>query len=680
MSKDKKNTKDNNIVDKAGDVLKDVGNAVKDGGEKVVDAVKNTGAAVADGLQDAGQAVTEFLGEKFEKNQVRLWFADDIGTGRWPELKIKEIASRSNVGIAFSGGGLRSATASLGAMRALHQLKVVEKIRYVGCISGGSWFAIPWTYLPAKFNDTDFLGHYSPPQQLNPQDMIAQFAEPQASLFMNMLDKSELLNKENIAKVLDQDTSLGNSSKDEIWGEFVGKSMLKGIGRYHQTQRYATYTTSVRQTLLDRNANLQESDFDCVEKPRPYLLINACIINWNVMAKLENIFVRDKALQPKDYPFYPFEFTPMYSGINVKYKKDDTTGIFTCGGGYIENIGFDTKDPGKIDSNCVKLQVRKDFNRLSVQDMMASSGAAVAFTALHLKMLANAADVVTFAAKLATGPNPMVTAADKAADVVRKISSIFPRYHYWHLAEEKNVRTQHLYFGDGGFLDNYGIMPLLRRQVKNILVYINTDVPLSGPPITQDDVRSLKTWRDNDNDLNKIEMDGGLPCLFGVPNAKAAHGMPHRWCGHKMQIFKQDEFAPMINAMLKRKGDGGPVYYRNEKIKVLKNEFFGVKHEYDANICFIMLQDCPSWTKQIQGEYRRRLDNRQQDASLAGFPNYGTFGLNKSLEDDLTVKEKVEKYTDLQEMNREQVYLLSNLMTWTTLEVFREENLQDFFD
>lgn len=677
MSQD--NSKDKNIFNKAADAVKDAGDAVKDAGQAAASAVKDAAQAVGETVKDAGQAVTQFLDEKFEKNEVRLWFMDEVGAGKWPELKIKDIAKRANVGIAFSGGGMRSATASLGAMRALQQLKVVDKIRYVGCISGGSWFAIPWTYLPQKYSDTNFLGSYTPPEKLNPDEMIAQFDKPQSCMFMDMLDKSELLNKENLTEVFSQNPLPGNCSKDEIWGDLIGKSLLKGMGRYHSTQRYATYTEQVRKTLLERNDNLDEADFDCVEKPRPFLLINACIINWNVMAKLENILDRDRALQPKDYPFYPFEFTPFYSGINVKYERNDTTGFFKCGGGYIENLGFDSKDPGKLDSHCVKLKVRKDFNRLSVQDMMASSGAAVAFTALHMKMLANTADAVAFIAKLATGPNPLVNATDKLADVVRKIASIFPRYHYWHLEEDKNVRTQHLYFGDGGFLDNYGIMPLLRRQVKNIVVFINTDVPLSGPHVTQDDVKSVKKPRDGDNAVNNIVMDGGLPCLFGVPNAKAASGVPHRWCGHKMQIFKQDEFAPLINTMLDRKEAGGPVYYR-KKLQVLKNDFFGVNAAYEADICFIMLQDCPAWTKQMQGSFRKRLDKREEDSDFAAFPNYATFGVNKLLESELSLEEKVKKLTNLQEMNREQVYLLSNLMTWTTLEVYKAAGLAEMFD
>lgn len=676
MSQD--NSKDKNIFNKAADAVKDAGDAVKDAGQAAASAVKDAAQAVGETVKDAGQAVTQFLDEKFEKNEVRLWFMDEVGAGKWPELKIKDIAKRANVGIAFSGGGMRSATASLGAMRALQQLKVVDKIRYVGCISGGSWFAIPWTYLPQKYSDTNFLGSYTPPEKLNPDEMIAQFDKPQSCMFMDMLDKSELLNKENIAQVLNQDTGGGNSSKDEIWGDLIGKNLLKGIGRYHTTQRYATYTEQVRKTLLERNDNLDEADFDCVEKPRPFLLINACIINWNVMAKLENILDRDRALQPKDYPFYPFEFTPFYSGINVKYERNDTTGFFKCGGGYIENLGFDSKDPGKIDSHCVKLKVREDFNRLSVQDMMASSGAAVAFTALQIKFLANAVDVAGFAASLG-GINSPFKATDTLPDVVRKITSVFPRYHYWHLAEDKNVRTQHLYFGDGGFLDNYGIMPLLRRQVKNIVVFINTDVPLSGPRITQEDVKTVKKPGDGDNPVNSLIMDGGLPCLFGVPNANAASKPPHRWCGHKMQVFEQAKFAPMVNAMLKRKEDGGPVFYR-EKLKVLKNEFFGINTAYEADICFIMLQDCPAWTRQIQGSFRKRLDQRAEDPDFAAFPNYATFGKHKTLDDDLPLNEKVKKLTDLQEMKREQVYLLSNLMTWTTLEVFKAAGLAEMFD
>jgi predicted acylesterase/phospholipase RssA len=49
------------------------------------------------------------------------------------------LATRSDSGIVFSGGGVRAYSCTLGQLRALHDLGVLDKTRHVTGISGGSW-------------------------------------------------------------------------------------------------------------------------------------------------------------------------------------------------------------------------------------------------------------------------------------------------------------------------------------------------------------------------------------------------------------------------------------------------------------------------------------------------------------------------------------------------------------
>src|SRR5262245_14232271 len=43
------------------------------------------------------------------------------------------------VGLAFSGGGIRSATFGLGVLQALHALGVLPQIDYISTVSGGGY-------------------------------------------------------------------------------------------------------------------------------------------------------------------------------------------------------------------------------------------------------------------------------------------------------------------------------------------------------------------------------------------------------------------------------------------------------------------------------------------------------------------------------------------------------------
>jgi hypothetical protein len=79
------------------------------------------------------------------------------------ELQAGDLASRPNTGIAFSGGGTRSAAATLGYIRGLNELNLLDNVRYVSCVSGGSWACTPFIYLPGDWTDETFLGQSIPP-------------------------------------------------------------------------------------------------------------------------------------------------------------------------------------------------------------------------------------------------------------------------------------------------------------------------------------------------------------------------------------------------------------------------------------------------------------------------------------------------------------------------------------
>ena len=79
----------------------------------------------------------------------------------FPEQELTEVMSRfPNIGIAFSGGGSRSAVASFGTMRALHQMGLDKEFRYVGANSGGAWFVSAYSFLPEELTDEEFFGDY----------------------------------------------------------------------------------------------------------------------------------------------------------------------------------------------------------------------------------------------------------------------------------------------------------------------------------------------------------------------------------------------------------------------------------------------------------------------------------------------------------------------------------------
>ena len=62
------------------------------------------------------------------------------------------------VGVCLSGGGSRSAAASMGALRALRATGLLEKVTFLSTVSGGGWAGVPYTFCPAQSPTTTCSG------------------------------------------------------------------------------------------------------------------------------------------------------------------------------------------------------------------------------------------------------------------------------------------------------------------------------------------------------------------------------------------------------------------------------------------------------------------------------------------------------------------------------------------
>ena len=80
--------------------------------------------------------------------------------------------ARKSIGICFSGGGSRALTCAWGQLIGLSQLKwengksLLDEVRYISSVSGGSWASVLYTFRPEQFSDALFLGESYQPSQL----------------------------------------------------------------------------------------------------------------------------------------------------------------------------------------------------------------------------------------------------------------------------------------------------------------------------------------------------------------------------------------------------------------------------------------------------------------------------------------------------------------------------------
>lgn len=474
-----------------------------------------------------------------------------------PDLKVDELDQRPNVGVAFSGGGTRSAAATLGQLRGLYELGLLSKIRYISCVSGGSWACVPFTYLPEEWTDETFLGQF-----ISPQDLTADALEnTDHNSFAHMIANSVIL-----------DDFLKNAARfagDETYSRALGDTFLNEFG-IDSLKRFFSLDEKSVSAILKNNGHLNSDDFYQVREGRPFLIAGSTLLRSN----------NDPPLPQKIH----FESTPLYVGAPVLHKKAGSNGL-DLGGGYIEPFGFDSDEPADPpnQNQIAKVRLGTSRHRYTLSDVIGASGAAPAET----------------------------------LDKIGLDWLGFPEFKHWSVPAPHKSRAREYNFGDGGHLENLGIMPLLMRKVDKMVVFVNTKAKLKG---------GLKG-----------EINDSIPPLFGqTPNFKLNH------------VFPKAKYQKLVDGLIQTKASGRTVMYA-DTYRVREAKHYGVDGGWDVQVLWVYNERVGDWEKELPAKIRKWIGV----GSLGNFPNYKTFFQNPPAVIDLSAK---------------QVNLLANLSCWNVIQ------------
>jgi predicted acylesterase/phospholipase RssA len=687
------------LKDRIGKIKSDAVNKIKDVHENVNDLAEKIGDEIEESafgrLIDAGEVAMDRLTVRTYPTSKRSF--------RFPEASDRRLKRKLNFGVAFSGGGTRSMSLSLGQMRALRSMDLDDKIRYIGCISGGAWFAVPYTYLPrggfaSAISDNDWLGRHVDPARLTWR--TASRTGGPHGILARQITRSEiyLLALSHIVDVLTSrgsnisvpilDIELTLNDYDEIYGRIIEDIFLADIGlageRYVGWKMHEDVDTIIerhKDQIKITNPNLDRKDFVWVDRDRPFLLVNGSVNQDAIFDPDEPVRYEVMKLT-KELRFDHYEFTPLYHGVHA--QSTGRLGL-RVGGGYAENIGFDTWIPVRKNDETVTVTPGIDSHRLSLKDMMGTSGAAPAF--------------ITHAAEGLFPP-----------------MNVFPKYRMWPVESGAKPATVERPFGDGGYVDNYGVIPLLKRGVSKIIVCINTNASIGKDT----------AW------TNDIRLDSFLPILFGIPVPKRGVSeimSPSIFLGKKGQVFESVGYASTVQGLLCAKdlanapavgrtegptgridaddlarldlsgavGDTdpdayrgmvrGPIYYLGT-YRTVSNDFFGVPGGDTVHILWVYNEASRAWSEQLPSEVQRKLGT----GVLDGFPHVGTFQGGKDPNLD-GFRERIEREMDKEgpvkgffkgvsastrasaannefiDLHPEQVNLMANLSAWSLLQL-----------
>jgi hypothetical protein len=573
---------------------------------------------------------------------TRAWNLDaqcvpgDSCSGHWPELELGAISMKPNAGIAFSGGGSRSYAVSLSYIAALRELGLMDKLRYMTGISGGSWATTVYAYARSEyccargckqtceaaaqsrrpFNLTRVLSPPLPPDAVT----AASLARMPAGSFL------EGATRDIYATVTEK---VLEAQGDEIWYETVASMYLEPVGI--PSNKFFTWSNETASEILARNPKLAASPdafvtvrgADAAPAPwpngqvvPPYPIIGTTLLGPKALAPY-----------PTDNKSYTLlEITPLYVGESARHNItyyhwhpfSADSSLNRSVGGYIEPFAFGGTAP--------------------------ADGLPVGATGGILEVPKPS---LNFSVAVAAGDSSFAPGSVLAEDFL-KISSeldlLGMTLPYWSPASEHPAKesidgaAQDNVYADGGIVNNLAMIGLIRRGCTTIFACFNTDKPMA----------TNVTWDPTTQPPTSDLIDADIPSYFGIDIQQLGQDL------HRDQVFPSADFPRVAVALQAAQAEGNGIVVTTRHRTVL-NEWWGVRAGIEVNVTWIVLGRTLNWEAELPAEVRKDIqpwgDGAHDPSKLVKLGPYRNFPLYDT--------------GSQQTLTTPQVNLLASMAQWT---------------
>lgn len=493
----------------------------------------------------------------------RVWRASNAGLPAvWPESTVDELAMRSASGICLSGGGSRSFVVSLGYLRALLDIGVLNRTRYLVGTSGGAWATTVFTFASrdAGFaaDDDALLGSIVAPSELrlvNLRELNATCARSAATANF-------------VTKVAGGIVTHG---LDGAWINAVEEIYLRAFGI--DPGAYTAWSAATIADAIARNPGLSAAGARFVvprDSSRPLPILSASLLGPKAMVPFE--------LASRAYA--TLEVSALAAGVPL-----------------VRNVTYTRKKPLMKATT----EQRQVGGLVEPWAALAPNGASPIDAGglndtVQLSLSSNGSSVLSgLTVGVATG-----VASYAPGDVVSSWSSLTAGLGYDELywgprtADEASASAtapaaaETFVFGDGGNVVNPNLISLIQRGVQKILVCANFNVPLS-PRSKWDPAVRVPTAADIDNDI---------PAFFGVDVAKPTSA------GYYLsnnQIFQSADFAEVATALQDAQAQGAGAI-ATTPLQTVANDWWGIKAGMQLNITWLYLSRAAEWEAALPQE------------------------------------------------------------------------------
>ncbi len=341
---------------------------------------------------------------------------------------------------------------------------------------------------------------------------------------------------------------------DERFSQMIGGVFLKPFNIGSESKFFSLDTRTVLQ-ILDQNLGMLETDFYTVNRNRyrPFLIAGGTI------------------LRPGFKRFH-FEMTPLYVGTYSYHENEGSDGKLPIGGGYVAPHIFDSDSPQNADHNgLLRVRLGRQKHMFTLSDVLGTTGSAPAEYVERLGLEIG-----------------------------------FPEFKYWSPRDAEERKAKEYDFGDGGILENLGIMPLLRRKVTRIIAFANSRSKLAEGNIASSIEALFKPLKDQNG-----EKDFTDNIVFRNNN---------------------DEYGKLSEALIAKAKAGEPAVVTGTYKLVDKNDHYDIEGGWNAEVTFIHNSMPKDWFENLPTETRHAVDQGE----FGNFPYLKTFMENFPRVIDLT--------------------------------------------
>eukprot|EP00927_Polykrikos_kofoidii_P065201 TRINITY_DN60989_c0_g1_i1.p1 TRINITY_DN60989_c0_g1~~TRINITY_DN60989_c0_g1_i1.p1 ORF type:complete len:780 (+),score=80.03 TRINITY_DN60989_c0_g1_i1:180-2342(+) len=481
--------------------------------------------------------------------------------------------SNVRTALCVSGGGSRSLSLTMGALRALEQLDLMQYVDAISAVSGGSWATS--IYMFADVPITQLLGRPTTPKGMDAVELQASPGRMGLAATQHM--------EPFIVRMLE--THLEDRDK---WIWFVSQYFLAPFGLNGAQKMIAGSAEQLRQ-IKKRNPELANSEFLLPVPGRPKVFVICGAILGPVDGYTsDGRTVRSLQVSP-DVSGSPYIHGDMSGSMAVHYRDmHGASEDLIVGGGFVETFAFGSPAP-----------------KHETDGVLCIPTATKPFTLAAAIGISSSA----FAAKFANS---------------QQLQGFTPTVRLWPVESEgmHNQRSVVHKAGDGGNIENAGLLPMLQRGAKRIVWLINSDVgitrdkrafcPYAGRPSAeiQDYIRHL-----NPNIAGRQMSTNQMTDKFGWGLDDAGSGYLSN-----NQVFSKEDYMTVGCELQKLRDAGKPAVYRS-KLRILDNDFWGITGGWKVDLTFVYNEWCEDFVSLLPPPTQELARiGREGSGELAHFP------------------------------------------------------------